>query len=184
MSDVITKLQLECEQTLEAIRNELAHIRTGRATPQLLDGIRVEYYGSQVPLHQVAGIHVPEPRLLTIQPWEKNLIGEITRAIQKSELGLNPASDGQIIRLPIPPLTEERRRDLVKRVKKIGEEGKISLRNHRRDANEALKKLEKSKTITEDELHKNNDRVQRITDEFSKKIDDVVTHKDAEVMEV
>jgi ribosome recycling factor len=184
MSEVIVRLQHECEQTLEAIRNELAHIRTGRATPQLLDGIRVEYYGNSVPLHQVATIHVPEPRLLTIQPWEKNLMAEISRAIQKSELGLNPASDGQIIRLPIPPLTEERRRDLMKVVKKIGEEGKISMRTHRREANEALKKLEKAKTITEDDLHKQNERVQKITDDFIKKIDEVVTKKDAEVMEV
>lgn len=184
MSDVIAQLQLECEQTIEAIRNELVHIRTGRATPQLLDGIRVEYYGSVVPLQQVATINVPEPRLITIQPWEKNLIGEISKAIQKSELGLNPASDGQIIRLPIPPLTEERRRDLVKRVKKMGEEGKVSLRNHRREANEALKKQEKAKTLTEDDLHKGNDRVQRITDDFIKKIDELVTRKDAEVMEV
>jgi ribosome recycling factor len=184
MSDVIAHLQLECEQTLEAIRHELSHIRTGRASPQLLDGLRVDYYGSSVPLQQVATINVPEPRLITIQPWEKNLLGEITKAIQKSELGLNPASDGQIIRLPIPPLTEERRKDLVKRVNKIGEEGKISLRNHRRDANEALKKLEKSKTITEDDLHKGNERVQKITDDFSKKLAEVVTKKDAEVMEV
>jgi ribosome recycling factor len=184
MADTIVRLQQECEQTLEAIRNELAHIRTGRATPQLLDGIRVDYYGSSVPLHQVATIHVPEPRLLTIQPWEKNLMGEITRAIQKSELGLNPAADGQLLRLPIPPLTEERRRDLMKVVKKIGEEGKVSLRNHRREANEALKRAEKAKTLTEDEHHKQSERVQKITDEFIKKIDELVARKDAEVMEV
>lgn len=184
MSDVITKLQKECDDTLEAIRNELSHIRTGRATAQLLDGIRVEYYGSSVPIHQVATINVPEPRLITVQPWEKNLLSEITKAIQKSELGLNPASDGQILRLPIPPLTEERRRDLVKLVKKIGEEGKVSLRTHRRDANEALKKAEKSKTITEDEHHKQNERVQKITDDFSRRIDEIVAKKDAEVMEV
>ena len=184
MSDVIARLQKECDDTLEAIRNELAHIRTGRATVQLLDGIRVEYYGSSVPLHQVATINVPEPRLITVQPWEKNLLTEISRAIQKSELGLNPASDGQILRLPIPPLTEERRRDLVKIVKKVGEEGKISLRNHRRDANEALKKAEKAKTITEDEHHKQSERVQKITDDFSRKIDEIVAKKDAEVMEV
>lgn len=184
MSDVMTKLQKECDETLEAIRNELAHIRTGRATAQLLDGIRVEYYGSVVPLHQVATINVPEPRLITVQPWEKNLLNEISRAIQKSELGLNPASDGQILRLPIPPLTEERRRDLVKIVKKVGEEGKISLRNHRRDANEALKKAEKARTITEDDHRKQSERVQKITDEFSHKIDELVTRKDAEVMDV
>ncbi len=184
MSDVMTRLQKECDDTLEAIRNELAHIRTGRATAQLLDGIRVDYYGSSVPLHQVATINVPESRLITIQPWEKNLLTEISRAIQKSELGLNPSSDGQILRLPIPPLTEERRRDLVKIVKKIGEEGKISLRNHRRDANEALKKAEKARTITEDDHRKQSERVQKVTDDFSHKIDELVTRKDAEVMEV
>jgi ribosome recycling factor len=184
MNEVLKQLRLECDETLEAIRNELAHIRTGRATTQLLDGIRVEYYGSHVPLSQVANISVPEARLITVQPWEKNLISEITKAIQKSELGLNPSSDGQLIRLPIPALTEERRKDLVKLVKKMGEEGKISLRNHRRDANDALKQLEKDKTITEDEHHKGNDSVQQVIDDYIKKIDDLVVKKDAEVMEV
>lgn len=184
MSDVLSRLNKECDDTLEAIRNELAHIRTGRATSQLLDGIRVDYYGSSVPLNQVATINVPEARLITVQPWEKNLLSEISKAIQKSELGLNPASDGQILRLPIPPLTEERRRDLMKLVKKVGEEGKISLRNHRRDANEALKKAEKAGTLTTDDLHKQSDKVQKITDDYSHKIDEIVAKKDAEVMEV
>jgi len=184
MDSVQKRLRAECDQTIEAIRNELAHIRTGRATTQLLDGIRIEYYGSQVLLNQVATVSVPEPRLITVQPWEKNLIGEISKAILKSELGLNPASDGNIIRLPIPQLTEERRRDLVKLVKKIGEEGKISLRNHRRDANEALKALQRDKEITEDELHRANDEVQKIIDEFTERIDELVARKDAEVMEV
>lgn len=184
MEGVLTDLRAECERTVEAIREELAHIRTGRATTQLLDGIRVDYYGSAVPLNQVATVSVPEPRLITVQPWEKNLIPEITKAIQRSELGLNPASDGNILRLPIPPLTEERRRDLVKIVKKMGEEGKVSIRNHRRDANELLKKKEKSKEITEDDMHKGTDRVQQLTDEYTKRIDELVTKKDAEVMEV
>jgi len=129
-------------------------------------------------------VSTPEPRLITVQPWEKNLIGDISKAIQKSELGLNPSSDGNLIRLPIPALTEERRKDLVKLVKKVGEEGKISLRNHRRDANEALKKLEKSKAITEDELHRGNDKVQQVIDEYIKRMDELVAKKDAEVMEV
>jgi ribosome recycling factor len=184
MDDVMKKLRGDCERTIEAIQHELAHIRTGRATPQLLDGIRVEYYGTAVPLTQVATISVPEPRLITVQPWEKNLIGDISKAIQKSELGLNPASDGNLIRLPIPALTEERRRDLVKLVKKVGEEGKVSMRNHRREANEALKKLEKAKELTEDQLHRANDQVQKITDDHIKRIDEVVSRKDAEVMEV
>lgn len=184
MEDVLVHLRAECERTVEAIRDELAHIRTGRATTQLLDSIRVDYYGNTVPLNQVGTVSVPEPRLITIQPWEKNLIPEITKAIQRSELGLNPSSDGNLIRLPIPPLTEERRRDLVKLVKKIGEEGKISMRNHRRDANELLKKKEKSKEITEDHMHKGTERVQQLTDEYTKRIDELVSKKDAEVMEV
>jgi len=184
MENVLVHLRTECEKTVEAIRDELAHIRTGRATTQLLDGIRVDYYGSAVPLNQVATISVPEPRLITVQPWEKTLIPEITKAIQRSELGLNPASDGNLIRLPIPPLTEERRRDLVKLVKKIGEEGKVSMRNHRRDANESLKKKEKAKEITEDDMHKGTDRVQQLTGEYTKRLDELVSKKDAEVMEV
>jgi len=184
MDEEINRLRAESDRTVEAIRNELAHIRTGRATTQLLDGIRVDYYGSAVPLQQVATVNVPEPRLITVQPWEKNLLGEITKAIQKSELGLNPASDGNVIRLPIPPLTEERRKDLVKLVKKIGEEGKVSLRNHRREANEALKKSEKARTITEDQMHKGSDRVQKLTDEYIKKIDELLAKKEAEIMEV
>ena len=159
MEGVLTDLRAECERT-------------------------VDYYGSAVPLNQVATVSVPEPRLITVQPWEKNLIPEITKAIQRSELGLNPSSDGNILRLPIPPLTEERRRDLVKIVKKMGEEGKVSIRNHRRDANELLKKKEKSKQITEDDMHKGTDRVQQLTDEYTKRIDELVTKKDAEVMEV
>lgn len=184
MDSVLKKLKEESEKTVEAIRTELSHIRTGRATTQLLDGIRVDYYGTQTPLNQVASINVPEPRLITVQPWEKNLIPEITKAIQKSELGLNPNSDGNLIRLPIPPLTEERRRDIVKMVKKLGEEGKVSMRNHRREANDALKKLEKAKEITEDQLHKANDRVQQLTDEFTGTIDQIIDRKEAEVMEV
>jgi len=184
MDQALKNLTQECERTIEAVRNEFIHIRTGRATTQLLDGIRVEYYGSQVPLNQVATVNAPEPRLLTVQPWEKNLVPEIIKAIQKSELGLNPNSDGSVIRLPIPPLNEERRRDLVKLVKKLGEEGKVSIRNHRRDANDALKQREKEKEITEDQLHKGIDQVQKITDDFIAKIDAVVTHKEAEVMEV
>lgn len=184
MDSVLKKLREESDRTVEAIRNELAHIRTGRATTQLLDGIKVDYYGTQTPLNQVATINVPEARLITVQPWEKNLIPEITKAIQKSELGLNPNSDGNLIRLPIPPLTEERRRDLVKLVKKLAEEGRVSMRNHRRDANEALKKLEKAKEITEDDLHKANDKVQGITDEYIGVIDGIVERKESEVMEV
>lgn len=184
MEEVLAHLRTECERTVEAIRDELAHIRTGRATTQLLDGIRVDYYGSAVPLNQVATVSVPEPRLITVQPWEKNLIPEITKAIQRSELGLNPASDGNLLRLPIPPLTEERRKDLVKLVKRMGEEGKVSMRNHRRDANELLKKKEKAKEITEDNMHKGTERVQQLTDEYIKRIDDLVAKKDAEVMEV
>src|SRR3990172_7949050 len=139
------------KKAVEAVQKELASIRTGRATTALLDGIRVEYYGSAVPLNQVASVSAPEAKLLVIQPWEKKMIEEISRAVLKSDLGLNPSSDGTVIRLSIPPLTEERRKELVKLVKKLSEEGKVSIRNIRRDANEALDKAQKNKEISEDD---------------------------------
>src|SRR4030065_2234428 len=141
-------------KSVEALRKELAGIRTGKATTNLLDGIRVEYYGNLVPLNQVASISVPEHRLLVIQPWEKRMIEEISKAILKSNLGLTPASDGNVIRLPIPLLTEERRKELVKLVKKFGEDTKVALRNIRRDANEHLSKAEKEKQLSEDDRRK------------------------------
>jgi ribosome recycling factor len=172
------------KKAVEAMRKELASIRTGKATTSLLDGIRVDYYGTMTPLSQVANISVPDVRLLVIQPWEKKLIPEIVKAIQKSDLGLNPQSDPNVIRLPIPPLTEERRKDLVKLVKKIVEEGKVAIRNIRRDSNDALKNAEKDKAISEDQSRKGQQRVQEITDEHIEKIEEMLKKKEQEIMEI
>ena len=172
------------ELSVESIRNELAKLRSGKATPALLDNITVPYYGTITPLRQVANVSAPEPRLLVIQPWEKSLLGEIEKAILKSDLGLNPTNDGIVIRIPIPQLTEERRHSLVKLAKKIGEDGKIAIRNIRRDANEQLKKAEKDHDISEDEKHRSLDDVQSMTDDYSKKIDEILLLKEKEIMEV
>jgi ribosome recycling factor len=169
---------------LEAIKKEFASIRTGKATPTLLDGIKVDYYGTMTPLSQVANIAVPDPRLLVIQPWEKKLIPEIIKAIQKSDLGLNPQSDPNVVRLPIPTLTEDRRRDLVKVVKKVAEEGKVAIRNIRRDANDAFKKAEKDKEISEDDSRKGQERVQEITDDHIEKLEEILNNKEQEIMEI
>ena len=172
------------KKALESVRRELASIRTGKATPALLDGIRVDYYETMTPLSQVANISVPDPRLLVIQPWEKSLIPEIVKAIHKSDLGLNPQPDANVVRLPVPPLTEERRKDLVKLVKKSAEDGKIAVRNIRRDANETLKKGEKDKDISEDESRKAQEQVQEITDEHIELLEEMVKKKEEEVMEI
>lgn len=186
--DVLNKIYTETEEKMkkavEAVQKELASIRTGKATTALLDGIRVEYYGNAVSLNQVASVSAPEHRLLVIQPWEKKMIEEISKAIMKSDLGLNPSSDGNVIRLAIPPLTEERRKDLVKLIKKLAEEGKISVRNIRREANEALDKSEKKKEISEDDNRKSQERIQKLTDRYIEAIDKVVKVKEVEIMEV
>ncbi|MGB2769228.1 MAG: ribosome recycling factor [Candidatus Zixiibacteriota bacterium] len=172
------------EKALEAMKRELTSIRTGKATSSLLDGIQVDYYGTMTPLSQVANISAPDPRLLVIQPWEKKLIPEIVKAIQKSDLGLNPQSDPNVVRLPIPPLTEERRRDLVKLAKKVGEEGKVAVRNIRRDANDAFKKAEKDREVSEDDSRKGQEQVQKITDEYIEKVEEMLKKKEQEIMEV
>jgi len=185
---VVKKIHTDTDERMkravEAIRKELASIRTGKATTSLLDGIRVDYYGTLTPLSQVANISVPDARLLVVQPWEKKLIPEIVKAIQKSDLGLNPQSDPNVVRLPIPPLTEERRRDLVKLVKKVAEEGKVAIRNIRRDSNDALKNAEKDKDISEDESRKGQERVQEITDDHIEKIEEMLKKKEQEIMEI
>ncbi len=185
---IVKKIYTDTEERMnkatEAIGKELASIRTGKATTSLLDGIRVDYYGTMTPLSQVANISVPDPRLLVIQPWEKKLIPEIIKAIQKSDMGLNPQSDPNVIRLPIPTLTEERRKELVKLVKKVAEEGRVAVRNIRRDSNDALKKAEKDKEISEDESRKGQERVQEITDEYIEKIEEVLKKKEKEIMEI
>lgn len=172
------------EKSIEAQKKELQRVRTGRASVSLLDEVMVDYYGTPTPLNQIGTLAVPEARLITIQPWEKNLIPEIERAIFKADLGLNPASDGQLVRINIPPLTEERRKEMVKLVKRMAEETKVAIRNARRDANEALKKLQKDKEITEDDQKRGEKEVQELTDQFVKLADEVVDHKEKEIMEI
>lgn len=184
IKDILNDTEDRMQKAVESIRGELTKIRTGKASPALLDTIRVPYYGSNVPIKQVASISTPEPRLISIQPWEKNMIGEIERAIMKSDLGLNPVNDGTILRLPIPQLTEERRKDLVRLCNKLGEEGRISVRNIRRDANDALKKKEKNHEISEDQSHTAMDEVQKLTDVHIEQIDELLKNKEAEIMEV
>jgi ribosome recycling factor len=182
--DVMHETEDRMKKAEEAVARELAGIRTGKANPALLDPVRVDYYGAPTPLRQLANVTAPEPRLIVIQPFDKRGIGDIEKAIQKSSLGLNPASDGNLIRIPIPPLTEERRRDLTKLVRKIGENGKVAVRNIRRDANDQLKKLERDGEVTEDEGKKQHDRVQTLTDKYIQDIDKMIERKEKEVMEV
>ena len=170
IDDIISDLKSGMNDSIEALNRELAKRRTGRANVSILDGIKVEYYGSLTPLNQVSAVKVVDPRLISVKPWEKDMVPIIEKAIQKSSIGLTPNSDGELIRLPIPPLTEERRRDLVKDVKKLGEEGKVALRGQRRDANEMLKEGEKDKDISEDELHRGLAKVQEVTDGYVKKV--------------
>lgn len=171
-------------KTVDNFKKELSRIRTGRASPTLLEGITVEYYGSPMPVNQVATITIPEARLILVQPWEKNMLGPIEKAIQASGLGLNPQNDGNLIRLPIPALTEERRKELYKNCKKISEDSKIAIRNIRRDENEKLKKAEKDKEITQDDQKKSLDEIQKLTNMFIKAIDEQLEIKEKEIMEV
>jgi ribosome recycling factor len=184
LDELYKKTEEHMNKTLENLTHELSGIRTGKASPAILDVIRVQYYGQTVPLKQVANISVPDPRTLAIQPWDRSMMGEIEKAIQASDLGLNPQNDGALIRLPIPVLTEERRRDLVKVVKRIGEDSKVAVRNVRRDANEKLKKLEKEHELSQDEMHTRQDAIQKLTDQFIKKVDEAVGGKEKEVLEL
>jgi len=181
---VLNQTKEKMEKAVSALSRELASVRAGRASANLLDKIAVDYYGAPTPVNQLASISVPEARMLVIQPYDKTVLGDIEKAILKSDLGLTPANDGSIIRLSIPALTEERRKDLVKLVKKYAEEAKVAIRNIRRDGNDELKKLEKNGEITEDELRSNTDNVQKLTDEFIVKIDTVAKDKEKEIMEV
>ncbi len=182
--DLKADVREKMDQALEHLRRELTKVRTGRASLTILDGLQVNYYDTPTPLAQVASLSVPEPRLITIQPWDATLIPEIEKAIAVSNLGLNPSNDGKIIRLAVPPLTEDRRKDLVKGVKKFGEDAKVGVRNVRRDANEESKKRLKESQISEDDQRRAQEEVQKITDEFVAKIDEIVHKKEAEVMEV
>lgn len=172
------------QKAIDSLKKDLSRVRAGRATPALLDGITVEYYGSYVPVNQIANISVPDPRMIVVQPWEKTMISAIEKAVRVSDLGLNPQNDGNLIRLPIPPLSEERRKDLFKSCKKIAEDSKVGIRNIRRDSNEKLKKAEKDKELTQDEVKKGLDEIQKLTDKFIKTIDDLLVNKEKEIMEV
>jgi ribosome recycling factor len=172
------------KKALETIRHEVATIRTSKATTSLLDGIRVEYYGNPVPIQQVASVSAPEPRLLVIQPWERAVLPEVVKAIQKSDLGLNPVDDGTVVRLSLPPLTEERRRDLVKVLGKIVEDGRVRIRTIRRECNDELKKLEREHKISEDDGKKSQAEIQKLTDRYIGLLDELFHKKQAEVMEV
>ena len=172
------------DKALQALRNELTNIRTGRATPSLLDQVKVDYYGAPTPVTQVANVSVPEPRMIVIQPWDRSLLKTIEKAIMTSDLGLNPNNDGTVIRLNLPLLTEERRKELVKVVNKKGEASRVEIRNIRRDFNDAVKKQVKAKEITEDDAKDATDFSQKLTDKYTKKIDDVLAQKEKEVMAV
>ncbi len=176
--------QGKMNKSLDVFRVDMASVRAGRATPALLEKVMVDYYGTPTPVNQVANVTVPEPRTIIIQPWEKDLAKEIERAIMKSDLGLNPNSDGNVIRLNLPQLTEERRKELVKTVHKKAEDARVVVRNLRRDANDAIKKAEKAKEMTEDDAKKGVDEIQKLTDSVMKEIDSILANKEKEVMEV
>jgi len=182
--EVIASVKQNMDKAVEHVRREFSSIRTGRASTALLDGISVDYYGSTAPLNQIANLSVPDAKLLLITPYDKGGLGSIEKAILKSDLGLTPNNDGKVIRIPIPELTEERRKDLVKVVKRLAEDSRVSIRNIRREANDQVKKAEKNGEVPEDESHRIRDEVQKVTDGYVKKIDDVLKAKEEEIMEV
>jgi len=184
INDVLEDTKTRMQKSIGALESDLRSVRTGRASPALVENLMVEYYGTPTPLNQLSTIAAPEPTLLTIRPWDANSLPEIERAILKSDLGLTPNNDGQIIRLGIPPLTEERRRDLVKLVGKRGEEGRVAVRNIRRDALQDLADLQKEGLISEDEYYRARDRVQELTDKYIGEINDIIKAKETEIMEI
>jgi ribosome recycling factor len=181
--EVLDEAREKMSNSMDALKREFNRIRTGRASTALLDGIKVDAYETRMPLDQVASVSVPESRLITIKPWDQSIIGNIEKSILKSELGLTPMNDGKIIRIAIPPLTEERRKELAKLARKMAEESKIAVRNHRREANEMLKELKNEKEISEDEMFKAQEDVQKLTDEFIRKVDDITAEKEKEIIE-
>lgn len=184
MHPIIKDAKNRMDKTLETLRSELAKVRTGKATTALLDGIKVDYYGNLTPLNQVGNLTVLDAHTLSITPWDKSMVPVIEKAILEANLGFNPVSDGTNLKIPVPPLTEERRKDFVKIVKKFGEDAKVAIRNVRRDANEHLKREQKEKKMSEDELKIAEDEVQKLTDQHIKMIDEMLKHKEKEIMEV
>lgn len=183
LDDVYDETQEGMQKSIDALNKELVRVRTGRASLSLLDGIRVDYYGTLTPLNQMSSLSVPESRLITIQPWDATMLKDIEKAILKSDLGITPSNDGKIIRIAIPPLTEERRKELVKVVHKICEDHKVAVRNIRRDANDLVKSLKKDGDVAEDDAFKAQDQIQKITDDFIKQIDDIYNEKEKEILE-
>jgi ribosome recycling factor len=184
MASILDDCKQEMEQTVAAFKRDLSRLRTARATTALLDGIFVEYYGAKTPLNQLASLSAPESRLLLVQPFDRSVIGDVERALLQSDLGLTPQNDGKIIRIPIPELTEERRKDLVKHVKKVAEEFRVSVRAHRRDAIEMMKELHKEKELTDDDLKRDHERVEHLTKEYVEKVDKILKSKEEEIMAV
>ena len=184
VEEIFEDLKDRMGKSMESLKREYSRLRTGRASISLLDGIRVSYYDTPTPLNQMASLAVPEPRLIVIQPWDKTAIEDIEKAILKSELGLTPMNDGKVIRISIPPLTEERRKELVKVARKMSEENKVSIRNIRRDANEMLKDLKKEKEIPEDDLFRSQEEVQKATDQFISQVDELCAAKEKEILEI
>jgi len=183
-AEVLETAELAMDESIETVKVRLGKIRTGKASPVILEGVKVEYYGAPTPLNQLATVAVPEPRLLTVKPFDRSAIGEIEKAIQGANLGLNPASDGMMIRIQIPELTEDRRKDLSKQARELAEEGKIGVRKVRQESNDSLKKEEKDGDITEDDLHRERDEVQKLTDRYCTQIDTIVEAKQKEIMEL
>ncbi len=184
IKDIIQKAEEKMKKTISVLKSDLSTMKAGRANPTMLDRIHIDYYGSQCPLNQVANISAPEPRVLVISPWERTLIKEIEKAILISDLGINPSNDGSVIRLVVPELTEETRKNLVKNVKKTGEEAKVALRSIRREANDKIKVLKKDGEITEDELKNSEEKVQKIIDSFVKEVDTIILAKEKEIMSI
>ena len=184
MQDIINDAKSRMKKSVASLQDEFNSLRTGRASANLFDKIRVDYYGTPTPLNQVATVSVPEARLVVIQPWDKGVLTEIEKAIQKSELSVNPSNDGKVIRIAIPPLTEDRRKELVKVAKNHAEQGRVAIRNIRRSANDELKKQQKNGDISEDDEKKGNDQIQKLTDSFVKEIDELLDAKETEIMEV
>lgn len=184
LATIHTETERKMQKSLETVTHEMSGIRSGKATPALLDSVKVEAYDQRTPLTQLATVSAPDPKMLLVQPWDKTIAGNIVKAIQASELGLNPQQEGNVIRIPVPPLSEERRRDLVKLCKRIAEEGRVALRNVRREAIERLKKAEKDKQVSQDDMHHGTDKVQKLTDKYITDIDHLVTKKEQEIMQV
>jgi ribosome recycling factor len=183
IDDILSDMSAKMEKASDSLDQEFKKMRTGRASVSLIDGIKCDCYGTKMKLNQIATISAPESRLLTIQPWDQSIIGDIEKSILKSGLGLTPMNDGKIIRISLPPLTEERRKDLAKMAKKMAEETKVTVRNHRREANEMLKELKKESEISEDEMYTYQDKVQKVTNEFVEKIDEIRQEKEKEILE-